>query len=164
MHTKGSCHRAAESKLKETEFMRQDEINKQVALSDSSTGTTNCNTYHQKFSSVGKPLIEQTRNVASEILNNKTPRQNSSNANHNLQLILDRLTDGNSNLNQNSPCPIEVTDKVVVQPHLDFRERQERELKFTAAGWKRDCQGKWFRDENVSLCFFLFLFFVWHCF
>ncbi|KAF3964111.1 hypothetical protein ACB098_07G106600 [Castanea mollissima] len=150
MHTKGSRHRAAESKLKETELMRQDVINKRVALSDSSTGTTNCNTYHQKFRSVGKPLIEQTRNVALETLNNITPQQNSSNANHNLQLVLDRLTDGNSNLNQNSPCPIEVTDKVVVQPHLDFRERRERELKFTAAGWKRDCQGKWFRDEHVE--------------
>ena len=99
-------------------------------------------------------MIEQTQNVASEILNNKTPRHNSSNANHNLQLILDLLTDGNSNLNQNSPCPIEVTDKVVVQPHLDFRGHRERELKFTAAGWKHDCQGKWFRDENVSLFFF----------
>ena len=46
-----------------------------------------------------------------------------------------------------------------MQPDLDFRERQERELKFTAAGWKRDCQGKWFTDENVSLFLFLFLFF-----
>ena len=46
---------------------------------------------------------------------------------------------------------------MVMQPDMDFRERQERELKFTAAGWKRDCQGKWFTDENVSL--FLFLFF-----
>ena len=46
-----------------------------------------------------------------------------------------------------------------MQPDLDFRERQERELKFTAAGWKRDCQGKWFTDENVSLFLFLFFFF-----
>ena len=74
-----------------------------------------------------------------------------------LQLILDRLTDGNSNLSHNSSCPtIQATDKVFVQPHLDFRERRERELKFTAVGWKRDCQGKWFRDENVSQFFF------WH--
>ncbi|KAK9988310.1 hypothetical protein SO802_028549 [Lithocarpus litseifolius] len=49
MHTKGSSHRAAESKLKETELLRRDEINKRVALSDSSAGTANCNTYHQKF-------------------------------------------------------------------------------------------------------------------
>ena len=44
-----------------------------------------------------------------------------------------------------------------MQPHLDFRERRERELKFTAAGWKHDCQEKWFRDENVSQFFFFFL-------
>ena len=93
----------------------------------------------------------------SEILNNKTPQQKSSNANCDLQLILDRLTDGNSNLSQNSSHPaIQATGKVVVQPHLDFQERQERELKFTAAGWKCDCQGKWFRDENVSLFLFIF--------
>ncbi|KAK9988337.1 hypothetical protein SO802_028576 [Lithocarpus litseifolius] len=71
MHTKGSRHRAAESKLKETELRRQDKINKQVALSDSSTGTANCNAYHQKFRSVGKPLIEQTRNVDSRYLTTK---------------------------------------------------------------------------------------------
>ena len=107
--------------------------------------------------SIGKPLIEQTQNVASEILNNEIPQQKFSNANCDLQLILDRLTDGNSNLSQNSSHPaIQATDKVVVQPHLDFPERQERELKFTAACWKCDCQGKWFRDENVSLFLFIF--------
>ncbi|KAK4563033.1 hypothetical protein RGQ29_005502 [Quercus rubra] len=147
LHTKTNLSQRV---IKMMHKLKINEINKRVALSDSSTGTTNCNIYHQKFRSVGKPLIEQTQNVASEILNNKTPRHNSSNANHNLQLILDLLTDGNSNLNQNSPCPIEVTDKVVVQPHLDFRGHRERELKFTAAGWKHDCQGKWFRDENVE--------------
>ena len=46
-----------------------------------------------------------------------------------------------------------------MQPDMDFRERQERELKFTAAGWKRDCQGKWFTDENVSLFLFFFIFY-----
>ena len=76
-----------------------------------------------------------------------------------LQLILDRLTNGNSNLSHNSSClAIQATDNVVVQSHLDFRERRERELKFIAAGWKHDCQGKWFRDENVSQFFFFF----WH--
>ncbi|CAA3029444.1 Hypothetical predicted protein [Olea europaea subsp. europaea] len=33
---------------------------------------------------------------------------------------------------------------------LDYRVRQERELKFTTAGWKRDCHGTWFKDENVE--------------
>lgn len=34
---------------------------------------------------------------------------------------------------------------------LDYRECHEMELKFTAAGWRRDCHGRWFKDENVSL-------------
>ncbi|KAK6159373.1 hypothetical protein DH2020_006687 [Rehmannia glutinosa] len=38
---------------------------------------------------------------------------------------------------------------VEVQP-VDYRERVEKELKFTAAGWKRDCHGRWFKDENVE--------------
>lgn len=39
---------------------------------------------------------------------------------------------------------------------VDYRERLEMELKFTAAGWKRDGYGRWFRDENVSYgCFSL---------
>lgn len=42
---------------------------------------------------------------------------------------------------------------VVQLPMIDYRESRERELKFTAAGWKRDCHGHglWFRDENVNL-------------
>lgn len=160
MHCKGSSHRAAEVKLKERELIRQDEINKRIALSGSSTGTSNCNSHHQKkFRSVGKPLIEQSRKVAAEIHCDQTPQpqQSSSNANRDVQLILDHITNRNSNLSQHSSCPaIEAADKVVrrqQQQHLDPHERRERELKFTAAGWKLDCNGKWFRDENVSLCF-----------
>ncbi|KAJ4761023.1 Sodium channel modifier 1 [Rhynchospora pubera] len=33
---------------------------------------------------------------------------------------------------------------------ISSRERRQKELKFIAAGWKRDCHGKWFRDENVE--------------
>uniref|UniRef100_A0A7N2LMD4 Uncharacterized protein n=1 Tax=Quercus lobata TaxID=97700 RepID=A0A7N2LMD4_QUELO len=102
--------------------------------------------------SIGKPLIEKTQNVASEILNNKTPQQKSSNTNCDLQLILDHLTDGNSNLSQNSSYPVtQATDKVVVQLHLDFRERQERELKFTAAGWSMIVRGSGSKMKMLSL-------------
>lgn len=31
------------------------------------------------------------------------------------------------------------------------RAWQERELKFTASGWKRDCHGGWYKDENVRV-------------
>jgi hypothetical protein len=156
MHCKGSSHRAAELKLKERELMRQDEINKRIALSGSSIGTTNCTSRRQNFRPVEKPLIEQSRKVALEIHCDQTPQpqQSSSNANRDVQLILDHITNRNSLLSQHSSCPaIEVADKVVgqQQQHLDLRERQERELKFTATGWKRDGHGKWFRDENVSM-------------
>ncbi|KAJ3704976.1 hypothetical protein LUZ61_008681 [Rhynchospora tenuis] len=33
---------------------------------------------------------------------------------------------------------------------ISSHERRQKELKFIAAGWKRDCHGKWFRDENVE--------------
>ncbi|GER42209.1 sodium channel modifier 1, partial [Striga asiatica] len=48
----------------------------------------------------------------------------------------------------------EGTDEGFVRkvPKLDYREQVERELKFTAAGWKRDCHGRWFKDENVRFC------------
>ncbi|XP_062177944.1 uncharacterized protein LOC133882745 isoform X1 [Alnus glutinosa] len=155
MHCKGSSHRNAELKIKEQELMRHDEINKRIALSGSSTGTANCNSHHQNFRSVDKPLIEQSRKVASEIRCGQTtqPQQSSSNANRDVQRILDHITNRHSNLSQHSSCPaIEAADKVVKQQqqHLDLQERRERELKFTAAGWKRDGHGKWFRDENVE--------------
>jgi hypothetical protein len=57
---------------------------------------------------------------------------------------------------ENSSCPeVIASEKMLVQQHLDFRERRERELKFTEAGWKRDCHGRWFRDENVSILFLM---------
>lgn len=158
MHCKGSSHRNAELKIKEQELMRHDEINKRIALSGSSTGTANCNSHHQNFRSVDKPLIEQSRKVASERRCGQTtqPQQSSSNANRDVQRILDHITNRHSNLSQHSSCPaLEAADEVVKQQqqHLDLQERRERELKFTAAGWKRDGHGKWFRDKNASLWF-----------
>ncbi|KAL4559568.1 hypothetical protein LXL04_031711 [Taraxacum kok-saghyz] len=44
---------------------------------------------------------------------------------------------------------IKASGKDVVQLPLDYREQREKELKFISAGWKRDCHGGWFRDENV---------------
>uniref|UniRef100_A0A251VE71 Sodium channel modifier 1 n=1 Tax=Helianthus annuus TaxID=4232 RepID=A0A251VE71_HELAN len=71
MHMKSRRHLAAESRLKQNEEERQNEMNKRIALSLESTSTS------------------------------KT-------------------------------------------------ECRERELKFIEAGWKRDCHGGWFRDENVE--------------
>ncbi|KAI5661053.1 hypothetical protein M9H77_20376 [Catharanthus roseus] len=43
-----------------------------------------------------------------------------------------------------------VSTVIAGQEEFNLRERRERELKFTAAGWKRDCHGRWFKDENVE--------------
>lgn len=45
----------------------------------------------------------------------------------------------------------EASEEEVAKCFMDYRERRERELKFTAAGWKRNCHGKWYKDENVSV-------------
>ncbi|XP_015874249.3 uncharacterized protein LOC107411215 isoform X3 [Ziziphus jujuba] len=124
MHCKGSRHRAAESRLKERELARQNEMNKRIALSDSSGGTAKSRTCNQKFESGSKPLIEQVLRAASGIFTHR-----------------------------DSPEELKSRDlesNVVAQQHLDYQERRERELKFTAAGWKRDCYGKWYKDENVE--------------
>lgn len=146
MHNKGSGHLAAESRLKERELMKQDEINMRIALSDSYPHTS-CN---QKPRLADKPLIEQTRKTVLEILSNRSQQQMQDRSKKE-QLITGHIASAcDSTESFSSPAKVEA-DKVVSQQHLDFRERRERELKFTAAGWKRDGYGKWYRDENVSL-------------
>ncbi|KAJ7967427.1 sodium channel modifier 1-like [Quillaja saponaria] len=122
VHNKGSRHCAAESRLKERELMKQNEINKRIALSDSSSSTSFSSSYSQKNRLSSKPLIEQTRKAASEILDN----------------TLQKLEIENHDM------------KPITGQHSNFREHRERELKFTAAGWKHDGHGKWYRDENVE--------------
>ncbi|GMH02710.1 hypothetical protein Nepgr_004549 [Nepenthes gracilis] len=39
----------------------------------------------------------------------------------------------------------------VADEKLVFWARRDRELKFTAAGWKHDCHGRWYRDGNAEL-------------
>lgn len=125
VHNKGSRHVAAQTKLKEKELWRQQELNKRIALSSESkiqpenTGSNN----------EVKPLVEQTRTAILElqsskfILNSKDAISNDSNSS------------------------------------MSSHERREVELKFIAAGWKRDCHGKWYRDENVSFLTIKFVFF-----
>ncbi|XP_078156645.1 uncharacterized protein LOC144552554 [Carex rostrata] len=116
VHNKGSRHVAAQTKLKENELWRQQELNKRIALSSESkiqpenTGSNN----------EVKPLVEQTRTAILELQSSK--------------FILN-LKDATSNDSNSS---------------MSSHERREVELKFIAAGWKRDCHGKWYRDENVE--------------
>lgn len=152
MHCKGSRHRAAESRLKERELARQHEMNKRIALSmDCSGGTAKSRTCNQEFELGSKPLIEQSWKAASEIPTCRNSLQDFRNKNQDLESSTNHvITCGASgHLSANGSVP-DMEVSMVRQQHLGYRERVERELKFTAAGWKRDCHGKWYKDENVS--------------
>lgn len=152
MHIKGSRHCAANSKLKENELAIQDERNKRVALSECSASTIASST-STRFAhrSVRKPLIEETRKAASEILSNRTPEQSEAKGHNDVKSSKGQSTHGPPQSNRKGPfLAIEAADNFVTQLQADLRQHQERELKFTEAGWKRDGHGKWFKDENVS--------------
>ncbi|XP_028765868.1 sodium channel modifier 1-like [Neltuma alba] len=149
MHNKGSRHLAAASRLKERDLMKQNEINKRIALSASSADTAKSSNCNQKLRSAssGKPLIEQTKKAVCEILSDKSQQQMENRSKKELSNtghIASASTESCS-----SPARVE-DNKPVIQHHLDYWERRERELKFTAAGWKRDGHGKWYKDENVE--------------
>ncbi|XP_042507073.1 sodium channel modifier 1-like [Macadamia integrifolia] len=171
MHCKGSCHSAALSKFRDRELRKQEEITKRMALSDCDIGAASSDISSQQFKLRGKPLIEQTRKARSEALCNQTVKQNAANETCNGKLSRGSssffsptappapkqrteasmmVTSTPSESNKNSGWQSKADSRLLVQQQLDFRERQERELKFTAAGWKRDCHGRWFRDENVE--------------
>ncbi|XP_057966233.1 uncharacterized protein LOC131156515 isoform X2 [Malania oleifera] len=151
MHCKGSRHRASESKLKEREIRREDEIKKRIALSGGSVGTANVSTYSQQFRFSSKPLIEQTRKAIYEMPCSETIRQNAADEKPDVGASGCHSFDGPSNYSDKSCFPVtKAAGELVAQQQLDFLQRRERELKFTAAGWKRDCHGVWFRDENVE--------------
>lgn len=149
---KGSRHKASESKLRERELGIQNEKNKRIALSDCSAAVSSATACEPRFVSANKPLIQLTRKAASEILNGKSPLSNT------IQKNQDVRSYNNSARTAESPSVrdkgiisaevVEVSSDIVRQ-QFEFRDRRERELKFTAAGWKRDCHGKWFKDENV---------------
>ncbi|KAL5538422.1 hypothetical protein UlMin_044012 [Ulmus minor] len=152
MHCKGSRHCAAESRQKGRELATQDEVNKRIALGDHSlAGSTNSGNCSKKFKSAGKPLIEQTKKAASERLCNQTSIHDSDNKTRDMKLRNSDFTVGTSHLNVSASNPdVGASHRAVAPQHLDYKERRERELKFTAAGWKRDCHGKWYKDENVE--------------
>lgn len=137
---KGSRHRAAESKLKERELAIQDERNKRIALSGRCSSA----------SSAHKPLIQQARKAASEILNRRSP-QGSTIQETQVIRAYNTAETSESLFTQGKGTPEvgAVSTVIAGQEEFNLRERRERELKFTAAGWKRDCHGRWFKDENV---------------
>lgn len=153
MHCKGSRHLAAESRMKHKELARRDEMNKRVALSDSSSATARSSTSNHDSKPADKPLIEQTRKAALEIACERTSLQHFKKKNQDPKLSVTHFNSKAPYLDANNPiASLEVASDEVVgkKPHLDYQELRKRELKFIAAGWKRDHYGKWHRDENVS--------------
>lgn len=147
IHMSGSRHRAAELKRKDRELAMQEEANKRLALSDSvstNAATASASTT-QPFKTRSKPLIERARKAASEAFSLEVIQQKAKS--EMVSLVVPRIEDCGSNANG---VGTEAKRNGEVQPFY-CRERKERELKYTAAGWKRDGYGRWFKDENVSL-------------
>ncbi|KAK3024530.1 hypothetical protein RJ639_043722 [Escallonia herrerae] len=149
MHMKGSRHCAAESKLKEREHLAQSEMNQKRALSHNSTATTNIGTSARVCMSASRPLIGRTHKIASEILCSDIPKQYTADETEDVK-VGGNSTNEILTYNNCSCVEMKLSAEEVVQQQLDIQERRERELKFTEAGWKRDCHGGWFRDENVE--------------
>lgn len=149
VHVKGSSHRAAESRLRERELGRQDEINKRIALSECDTATSKTLTSSQLGRSASKQLIECTRKAASDVLHQNLAQSTASQGNE-IKCTQADITSVLAN-QRNSQCvQIGVTTNQTIMSQAYNQERRERELKFTSAGWKRDGHGKWFKAENVE--------------
>lgn len=125
-------------------------MNKRIALGNSSATSASSSTAHgRRCESANKPLIEQAQKAASEILYSGSPLYTSlhespavgSNTCHYKE---------NPSIQRSTLAEVVTASEEGLRHQLDSRDRRERELKFTAAGWKRDGHGRWFKDENVS--------------
>ncbi|XP_073313974.1 uncharacterized protein [Primulina huaijiensis] len=135
-HVKGSCHRTAAMRFRDRELARKEEVNKRIALSDSPTPNSAACASVKRPKSTNKPLIERVQKVASEVYSSRVGPSSK--------------TCGNPVLESETCNYVAQRGVVGMMQQLDCRERREKELKFTAAGWKRDCHGSWFKDENVE--------------
>ncbi|XP_040382760.1 sodium channel modifier 1-like [Oryza brachyantha] len=164
MHNKGSRHIAAQSKLREKEVSRQQEINKRLAISPEASFSYCGNQRNDVRSSdmKEKPLIEQTRQAILEAQSSRFIIDHVNKKSHDLKRA------SNSSLSDSHVTPsapikkwsgntvkgeLFVGDRTatkMIAQQKDFQKRQEQELKFTASGWKRDGHGRWYRDENVE--------------
>ncbi|CAH9081809.1 unnamed protein product [Cuscuta europaea] len=145
-HLKGLRHRAAELRLKDKELARQDEINKRLALSDNATDNSN-----RSYRLASKGLIDNTKKSVSDMHRDENVKQSPF-----LQPPELRCCRSLSISDSNGCVPTDVAPRHKGIQHTAYDpERHERELKFTAAGWKRDAHGRWFKDENVSIRIYL---------
>lgn len=145
-HVRSTRHGAAKLRRKDNDLAKQ-EAKKQLVLSDCVSAESAANASMKPLKTTNKPLIERARKAVSEVLSGEVSLPEVKPATGNL--VVPSIEDNGSNAN---PVGREATQNrvfVELQP-LSYRVSQERELKFTAAGWKRDCHGRWFKDENVE--------------
>ncbi|KAG6408893.1 hypothetical protein SASPL_131919 [Salvia splendens] len=143
-HVSGSRHQAAELRRKNRELAMQEEVKKLLVLSGCVSAKAPA---IKQLESTSKPLIEPARKAVLDVISGKVaiPEVKPTVA----KLGRPFVGDNGSNADTvGVEAKLEVVVKEV-QP-LNYRPRQERELKFTAAGWKHDCHGRWFKDENFS--------------
>ncbi|KAG1342240.1 sodium channel modifier 1 [Cocos nucifera] len=171
MHNKGSRHIAAESRLSERELSRKEELSKRIALSAESADASSIPNSSPKLKSsdiYNKPLIKQTQKAILETQCNKYNDLNavhvmksrpnvsfydskpSPSCNYVIESSTSTVLDDSNHSDKKYVARAEKDAKVLADRNVELRKRHEKELKFTAAGWKRDCHGKWYRDENVE--------------
>jgi hypothetical protein len=180
MHIKGSRHIAAESRLREKELSRQQEISKRLALSS----VPSVSKYSNQHPSVRagdmkeKPLIEQTRRAILDAQSTRFNNFSATKESHDLKrtgnalycssqvapsgVPLEECAENTASVEskniEGGPFTGDETPrKVLSEWEVDIKKRQEQELRFTASGWKRDCHGKWYKDEDVSISL------AWYC-
>lgn len=180
MHNQGARHQAAALKLKEKEISKQEEIQKRIALYEPSvTSIDTINVPVHCTSSFTSPLLAKTRKSSADVLANsmnasgnismpksdqpfickkkpffaslyaknvKTADQKTDSPVQHLQVRTDENSNATVNLQSNSKA----VSGTVNEQQLDFQKQKQKELKFREAGWRRDGQGSWFREENVE--------------
>uniref|UniRef100_A0ACD5ZPF5 Uncharacterized protein n=1 Tax=Avena sativa TaxID=4498 RepID=A0ACD5ZPF5_AVESA len=173
MHIKGSRHIAAESTLKEKELQRQNEINKRLALSSVAYVSKHSSNKYPSVMDSGtkeKPLTEQTRRAILEAQSTRFNNFSATKESHDVKMTgnalyrysqvapfavpLENCTENTGSIEskniEGGPFTGDKTPRKVLSQWQVDKKRQEQELRFTASGWKRDCHGKWYRDEDVE--------------
>ncbi|KAL1833729.1 hypothetical protein ACET3Z_003380 [Daucus carota] len=149
IHMKGSRHCAADSRLKEKELYRQAQINKRIALSENTASADTTDVPRQQYGLTSKPLTQRTMKAVSEALGTNSAQQFAIPRIDTVKYTKNPVMKGSSSKYDNAIGQV-VADKQLPQQQLDYKERKEKELKFTAAGWKRDGFGGWYKDESVE--------------
>ncbi|KAL6661271.1 hypothetical protein ACP70R_000655 [Stipagrostis hirtigluma subsp. patula] len=171
MHNKGARHLAAESILREKELSKQHEINKRMALSSDApiTNSGNAHTGVRPSNMKEKPLTEQTRRAISEAQSSRFNDFNANKVSHDVNRMpkassrdsnvapsgfpMENMTGNTESIESSKGEPVagnKIVGKVLPEWQKEVQKRHEQELRFTASGWKRDCHGRWYRDENVE--------------